>query len=74
MACLSFVQEEEALPPNALLAFPKFPSRDIWVSVASLRFHQPGELRLGEGQQRADRFGFDIQHPRHRVGIDPFVT
>jgi hypothetical protein len=74
LACLSFVQEEEALPPNARLAFPKFPSRGIWPCVTSLRLHEPGELRLGEGQQRADGFGFDIEHPCHGGGFHPLVA
>src|SRR5262245_54342642 len=42
--------------------------------MASFRIHQTGELRLGEAQQRANRFGFDVEHPRHRVRFDPFVT
>ncbi len=42
--------------------------------MASFRVHQPGELRLGEGQQRGDSFGFDVEHSFHRVGFDPFVT
>jgi hypothetical protein len=41
--------------------------------MASFRIHEAGELRLGEAQQRADRFGFDIERPRHRVRFDPFV-
>ena len=40
----------------------------------SLRFHEPGELRLGEGQQRTDSFGFDIEDSRHCVGFDPLVA
>ena len=42
--------------------------------MTSLRFHEPGELRLGEGQQRADCCGFDVEHPCHGVRFDPFVT
>jgi hypothetical protein len=42
--------------------------------VASLRIHEPCELRLGEGQQRADGFGFYVEHSSHRVGLDPLGT
>src|SRR5262245_11099235 len=57
---LSLREEEKVLPP---LVFT--PSRCL---------HEPGELRLGEGQQRADRLGFDIENPRHRIGFHPFVA
>jgi hypothetical protein len=73
LAFRSFRRRKSCLP-NALLAFPKFPSRDIWFSVASLRFHEPGELRLGEGQQRADGFGFDIEDSCHGGGFHPLVA
>jgi hypothetical protein len=46
----------------------------LWLSVAASPFDEPGELRFGEGQQRADRFGLDVEHSCHRVRFDPFVT
>ena len=55
MACLSLVQEEEAL------------------LLSSWPVDRSSELRLGEAQQRADRLGFDVEHPRDRVGFDPLV-
>jgi hypothetical protein len=46
----------------------------FWPALALLRIHEPSELRLGERQQRADRFGFDIEDSCHGVRFDPFVA
>jgi hypothetical protein len=40
----------------------------------SFRIHEPCELRLSEGQQRADGFRFDVQHSGHGVGLDALVA
>jgi hypothetical protein len=46
----------------------------IWLSVVSLPIHEACELRLGQSHQRADRFRFDVEHPRHRVELRAFVS
>jgi hypothetical protein len=43
-------------------------------SQCASRIHKPGELRLGEAQQRADGFGFDIEDSCHGVGFHPLVA
>ena len=65
----------EVLHPDraAVANHERLESAVVLNCVRSFRVHEPGELRLGEGQQRADRFGFDVEHPRHSLRLEALV-
>ena len=54
-------------------AFSKCPSHDIWLCVPSFGSMRPESFASARVAATADRFGFDVEHPRTASGLRPLV-